>query len=137
MKVIQCRGTQLEKSSRTSPEDAFVRSQVTYREGQREKTFHLLYLEYFDQKIAEFTPFKEDPVIRIGEQEFSFRDVAALAAWLHHSEYQQRKRVYIHDFTELQKVMENTDWEIVKQVLIKLADGKEYEVKTEPHYTNK
>ncbi|TCT25626.1 hypothetical protein EDD68_103181 [Melghiribacillus thermohalophilus] len=133
MKILSCSGSQLEKSSRTSPEDAFIRSQVTFQDGDREKTFSLLYLEYFDQKFAEFTPFQEDPIIQIGNKTYDFKDVAALAALLAHPEYVNRKREYVHDLVDFQGLMKKAGWDVVKQILMKLADGKEYEVKIESH----
>ncbi|WP_102027152.1 hypothetical protein [Salirhabdus sp. Marseille-P4669] len=128
MEVIQIRGYQLEKSVATSPEDAFVRSEVIYHLNKEEKTLSLLFLEYFDQKRSEFTPFNDDPIMTIGEIDYTFKDVAALAALLNNPHLSRQKRIYIHDFTHFRDLYENMDWEIVKQALLKISNDSTFHV---------
>jgi hypothetical protein len=113
----------------TSPEDAFIRSEVTYVRNGQEKVFYLLYLEYFDKLKAEYTPFVEDPVVKVGETEYSFKDIAGLAAFIHNPDFQNQKRVYIHDLTHFQSLFEEIDWESIKQIVLKLANQSAYQLK--------
>ncbi|MCP8616745.1 hypothetical protein [Salirhabdus salicampi] len=128
MEIIGVNGYQLEKEMRTSPEDAFVRSEVTYFDDEKQKTFYLLYLEYFDRQFSEFTPYEHEPVMTVGDQEYHFKQIAALAALLNDSNLKYEKRRYVHDFENFKQLYEGLEWEKLNQVLMKLSDGKTYNI---------
>lgn len=130
MEIKICQGYELEKERPNTSEDMFNRSEVTFIENGEEKTFHLLYLRYFDELFTDFTPFESDPIASFGGKEYNFRDVVALVALLKNPGYKTRKRVYINEEEVFKLLFDNVQWENINQLLMKLADGKTYKVET-------
>lgn len=127
MLLKKCEGVQLEKSSPTSPEDSFNRSMVTYETGGRERTFHVLYLRFFEDNMNEFIPFEADPLFTIGNRDVCLKDIVALCAIVQHPDYQQRKRLYVHKKETFVGLFSNVDFDELKNVFSVLeSDGSYY-----------
>ncbi len=50
MLLKKCEGYELEKEKSNTSEDFFNRSEVVYVENGKEKTLHVLYVRYFDER---------------------------------------------------------------------------------------
>ncbi|HET7629217.1 MAG TPA: hypothetical protein VFK44_12665 [Bacillales bacterium] len=111
MKIIHCSGERLEKSSPTSPEDAFVRSTVKYEADGRERKLEVVYLRCFEDDLSEWAPFEGDPLFAAGTREVHLRDAAAVAALVQDPKMQQRKRLYLHDVKGLANLFERLNVE--------------------------
>ena len=67
MKIISCHGYELQKAQPNTSEDFFNRSEVTFVDDDgTERTLHVLYVRYFDERFFEWTPYEQDPVFQIG-----------------------------------------------------------------------
>ena len=132
LEIVRVHGEQLEKSSPTSPEDGFIRSEVYYKSGDEERVLTLLYLEFFQQDLSAFTPFEEDPIYTVGEKEFYFKEIAALAALINNPFLEKQKRVDKHDIEAFHKLYENIDWDTVKQAVMKIANNAGYPLTAAP-----
>lgn len=114
MLIKDCSGNWLEPSIKTSPEDAFIRSEVTYEANGKEKQFHLVYVGFFEEAIMEASPFENDPIFTIAGKEINLRDITALIALIQYPEYRQHKRVYIHDQEQFNHLFTNINFEAIK-----------------------
>ncbi|HET7521823.1 MAG TPA: hypothetical protein VFJ73_00725 [Bacillales bacterium] len=130
MVIKKCEGTELEKSSPTSPEDAFARSIVTFEVDGRERTFHLTYLRFFEDSMNEFTPFAEDPIFTAGSREVRLRDTAALAAMIQNPGYRDRKRVYLNEKARFSALFKDLDFDRLKAVFETIESDGGYEWKS-------
>lgn len=128
--ITKCEGAQLEKSSPASPEDSFVRSMVRFEADGREKTFHLVYLRFFEDDMAAYTPFSGDPLYTVGRREVMFKDIAAFAAFIQHPEFQNRKRVYVTDREKFTPLFQNLDYAKVKSLFETIESKGAYEFKS-------
>ncbi|WP_102345720.1 hypothetical protein [Bacillus sp. Marseille-P3661] len=116
-------GYELEKAQPNTSEDFFNRSDVTFEENGIEKTFHLLYLRYFDETFSEFVPFLEDPLFKVEGKEIFFKDIIGLVCMLKNPDFRNRKRVYINDKIELLKLCDGIDYEKLPEVLKAIKNG--------------
>lgn len=129
MKIKECKGYELEKALPNTSEDYFSRSEVTFADGGKEKTLHVLYVRYYEQLKGNFTPYEEDPIFKIGERDVNFRDVVALAYLLKNPESRERKRVYINTEKEFATVFQDCDFEQLKDIVQSLEGNKSYDLK--------
>lgn len=129
MKIKECKGYELEKALPNTSEDYFSRSEVTFVDGGKEKTLHVLYVRYYEQLKGNFTPYEEDPIFKIGEREVNFRDVVALAYLLKYPESRERKRVYINTEKEFASIFQNCDFDQLKDIFQSLEGNKSYDLK--------
>ncbi|HEU5138964.1 MAG TPA: hypothetical protein VFT51_03250 [Bacillales bacterium] len=136
MLIKKCEGVELEKSSPTSPEDAFNRSIVTFEAEGKERTFHLLYLRFFEDHLVEFLPFQQDPLFKVGDREVTIKDVAALAALIHNPSYLQRKRVYINEPEPFIAFYQNLHFDEIRNVFESLQSVGSYEWKSSSSLVN-
>lgn len=127
MLIKKCIGYELEKEKPNTSEDFFNRSEVTFVDRGEEKTFHLLYVRYFDELISECTPFNEDPLFTAGEREIYFKDIVGLVFLLAFPQYKARKRVYINTIDDFKKPFKQMDVEKLQAVFEKLEQTGEAE----------
>ncbi|HEX7064215.1 MAG TPA: hypothetical protein VF199_04040 [Bacillales bacterium] len=130
MLIKKCEGVELEKSSPTSPEDAFNRSVVTFEAEGRERTFHLLYLRFFEARLAECIPFLKEALFTVEDREVTVKDVAGLAALIQNPSYQQRKRVYVNEAEPFMAFFQNLDFDEIRNIFESLQSVGSYELKS-------
>ncbi|SET89024.1 hypothetical protein SAMN05421676_11042 [Salinibacillus kushneri] len=117
MEIKGFKGRQLEKSVPASPEDGFIRSEVAYIDNGFEKEFHMVYLEYFDQKFSEVTPYENNPIISFHNYRYEFKDVAALAVLLTYPQYKHQKRLYVPDWDQFVSLLNQVQWNTVETII--------------------
>ncbi|WP_017755635.1 hypothetical protein [Calidifontibacillus oryziterrae] len=128
MNIKKIHGYELEKAQANTSEDFFNRSEVTYFENGVEKTFHLLYLRYFDEIFTEFVPFESEPLFHNGEQAIFFKDIIGLICLLSKPELINQKRVYINSKKELAELCESIDYEKLPDIVAAINKNG-YEIK--------
>ncbi len=130
MFIKHCSGYELEKEKSNTSEDFFNRSEVTYLIEGEEKTLHVLYLRYFDEKVNIFTPFQQDPLFKAGTRDIYFKDIIAIACLLKNPELRNRKRVYINSEKEFASILQGLDFNKIEEVFnhIELQNG--YEIRS-------
>ncbi|MGP1908279.1 hypothetical protein ACTSEZ_08895 [Metabacillus sp. JX24] len=89
MYITMCRGYELEKEMPNTSEDFFNRSEITIVTGKTEKTFHVLYVRYFEEVFAGQNPalFKDAAI----------KDVLALICIIQNESLLKRKRFYVNE----------------------------------------
>ena len=130
MFIKHCSGYELEKEKSNTSEDFFNRSEVTYLIEGEEKTLHVLYLRYFDEKVNIFTPFQQDPLFKAGTRDIYFKDIIAIVCLLKNPELRNRKRVYINSEKEFASILQGLDFNKIEEVFnhIELQNG--YEIRS-------
>lgn len=123
MLIKEIKGYELEKAQPNTSEDFFNRSEVTFNENGKEKTFYLLYLRYFDEIFNEFVPFENDPLFSIGEKPIYFKEVIGLICMLKNPELKNRKRVYINDKNELIEFCKEIDYQKLPEIVEQITKG--------------
>lgn len=134
MKIIECRGYELEKAKPNTSEDLFNRSEITYTDGGKEKTLHVLYVRYFDQIFNEFTPYQEDPLFAVGERDIYFKDIVALVCLLKKPELCQHKRLYINDQAEFAGYFQDINFDQLPEIFRSIIETGGYELKDGSKY---
>ena len=129
MLIKSCRGYELQKERPNTSEDFFNRSEVTFVDNGQEKTFHLLYVRYFDEIFSEFTPYESDPLFVVGDKEVYFKDIVGIVCLLKNPGYRNRKRVYINSQQELEKYFNDIQFEKLKEIFDGIEQGG-YEIKS-------
>jgi hypothetical protein len=130
MQILECKGYELEKAQPNTSEDFFNRSEVRFIEDGDEKTFHLLYIRYFDEMFSAFTPFEQDPVFAINGTDVFFRDLVAIVCLLKNPSYRHRKRVYINNQKELAQYFSGINFEKLQEIFKELIENGSYELKS-------
>ncbi|MFD1018544.1 hypothetical protein [Thalassobacillus hwangdonensis] len=130
MEIRASHGEELTKSQAASPEEFFNRSEVVYFDKGQEHSLELLYLRYFDERMNEFMPYEENPIMSFGETKIDVKDVAALVALIKNPRYKHKRKIYINDYDEYAELYANINWESLQQMLLKLSDGKPYELES-------
>lgn len=97
MRLINIAYEHLEKERSNSPEDSFVRSQVTYEDSGIQKTFHVLYPAIFATRAKEVGVWTDDSPVD---------EVVALNLL---QRYPGRKRLYISDESEYLLALREAD----------------------------
>lgn len=111
MLIKGCTGYELQKEKPNTSEDFFNRSELMIEENGKERVFRVLYLRYFEENLQEFTPFEQNPIFKVGTREVELKDIVALACFIKHPEYRNRKRVYIKESAEFSYCLEGLDVE--------------------------
>lgn len=106
MLIKGCTGYELQKEKPNTSEDFFNRSELVIEENGKERVFRVLYLRYFEENLQEFTPFEQNPIFKAGTREVELKDIVALACFIKHPEYRNRKRVYIKESAEFSYSLE-------------------------------
>lgn len=104
------KGWELEKAVPNSFEDFFNRSEVTFEKDGRERTLTITYVQYFEEFMSEFTPFRQDPLFEIGSREVAFKDIVAAACLLNQPDFSERKRVFVSSKTEFLSLFNGFDF---------------------------
>lgn len=130
MNIKVCKGYELEKALPNTSEDFFNRSEVTYVEDGIEKTFHVLYVRYFDGLIGALTPFKEDPIFQVASRNVYFKDIVAIACLIKNPDNRHRKRTYINSEKEFSKVFQDLDFDKLKSIFQSLEKHNGYELQS-------
>lgn len=97
------RGYELEKEMPNTSEDFFNRSEVTFVSSKTEKTFHVLYVRYFEQV------FTEKNAALFEGQELRLKDIMALICIIQNESLLMRKRLYINTEEEFQSYLNGVD----------------------------
>ncbi|KAA0550323.1 hypothetical protein FZW96_03005 [Bacillus sp. BGMRC 2118] len=117
MQILECKGYELEKAQPNTSEDFFNRSEVRFVEDGEEKTFHLLYIRYFDEVFNQFTPFEENPIFTVSGQEVFFKDIVAIVCLIKNPSFRHRKRVYINNQREFEQYFSAINVEKLKELV--------------------
>lgn len=128
MKIIECRGYELEKAKPNTSEDSFNRSEITFIEDGIEKTLHVLYVRYFDKIFNEFAPYDADPLFAVDDRAVSFKDIVALVCLLKNPELCNRKRLYISSKQEFAAYFQNIDYKKLPEIFRSLQQSNGYEL---------
>ena len=120
MKLIQCRGYELEKAQPNTSEDFFTRSEAIFALDGEERTLHVLYVTFFEEEARAIIPYSEDPLFRAGNREVNLRDIVAFIYLLQHPQATDRKRIYVNDQSEFLKYLKNTNFEEVERIIRQL-----------------
>ncbi|MGM7684826.1 hypothetical protein ACSVDA_22215 [Cytobacillus sp. Hm23] len=128
MLIKNCNGYELEKEKPNTSEDFFNRSEVTFVEDGEERTFHLLYIRYFDERLSEFTPYNSDPVFTIGEKDIHFKDIVGLICLLKKPQFLSRKRVYINNINEFVEYFKDVQFEKLPEIFQSIEYNEGYKV---------
>ncbi|WP_349407620.1 hypothetical protein [Pseudalkalibacillus sp. SCS-8] len=118
MIITSFEGEVLEKSKSNSPEEFFNRSTVHYKVDKgRIKTLSVLYVRYFEEKMAELTPFEADPIFEVDGKDIHLREVIAIQALINRPELQERTRVYINEESDFATLFDGVDIEALKNIV--------------------
>jgi hypothetical protein len=128
MQIIECKGYELEKAQPNTSEDFFNRSEVTFVEEGEQKTFHLLYVRYFDEVILQFTPFAKDPIFNVNGVDVYFKDIVAIVCLLKNPRFRSRKRVYINSQKEFSLYFEGINFEKLKELFEQIHSNGSYKL---------
>ncbi|WP_075982186.1 hypothetical protein [Bacillus massilinigeriensis] len=122
MIIKDCNGYELKKEKSNTSEDFFNRSEVTYVINGEERKLSVLYVRYFDELFPEFTPFKENPIFKVGGRDVHFKDIVALVALMKNPRFQERKRVYINAQSEFQSLFQGFDFRELPQLFQQMQE---------------
>ncbi|EJR61354.1 hypothetical protein [Bacillus toyonensis] len=128
MIIIGYAGHELEKAKPNTSEDFFNRSEVTYILNDKEKTFSVLYVRYFEEVIQEITPFEGNPVCKVEEQDIYLRDIVAICCLVKDKELRTQKRLYLNNIEEFQQYFDERTVLKVQEILAELHKNKRIEI---------
>ncbi|CAM3876684.1 hypothetical protein [Mesobacillus zeae] len=134
MVITQCKGYELEKEKSNTSEDFFNRSEVTIIENGQEKTVHILYIRYFDERFQEFTPYEKDPIFTAVSRDIAFKDIVALVCLLENPGYRHRKRVYINSEREFAAMFKKVNLSKLPEIFTALEESGKYEISSPLDY---
>ena len=123
MRIMDCKGYELEKERPNTSEDFFNRSEVFFEDEGEEKTLHVLYIRYFDELISEFTPYESDPIFNVSDREVCFKDIVGLVCLLKNPGFRNRKRIYINEKKEFEDYFSKVDFEKIQDVFVQIEKG--------------
>ncbi|MDF0726165.1 hypothetical protein PY093_05485 [Cytobacillus sp. S13-E01] len=130
MLIKNCKGYELEKAQSNTSEDFFNRSEVTFSVKGEEKTFHLLYIRYFDEVFASFTPYEQDPIFN----DVEFKDIVGLVCLLKNPGFQSRKRVYINSQKEFENYFKDIQFDKLPEIFESIRQKGSYELESPLHF---
>ncbi|PEP89838.1 hypothetical protein COE95_20375 [Bacillus toyonensis] len=128
MIIIGYAGHELEKAKPNTSEDFFNRSEVTYILNDKEKTFSVLYVRYFEEVIQKITPFEGNPVCKVEEQDIYLRDIVAICCLVKDKELRAQKRLYLNNIEEFQQYFDERTVLKVQEILAELHKNKRIEI---------
>ena len=128
MIIIGYAGHELEKAKPNTSEDFFNRSEVTYILNDKEKTFSVLYVRYFEEVLQEITPFEGNPVYKVEEQNIYLRDIVAICCLVKDRELRAQKRLYLNNMEEFQQYFDEGTVLKVQEILAELHKNKRVEI---------
>ncbi|CAG9622343.1 hypothetical protein [Sutcliffiella rhizosphaerae] len=144
MRIKEIKGYELEKAQSNTSEDFFNRSIVTFEYEGVERTFHVLYIRYFDETFAEFIPVLENrhnPIFEVAGEGVTFKDIVAITCLIKNPRFRNRKRIYINTREELASYFEGIQIDKLKKVFEELYKNDFYELTSPlkflvPSYSN-
>ncbi|HHT7187908.1 TPA: hypothetical protein ACTZ5N_001140 [Bacillus cereus] len=128
MIIIGYAGYELEKAKPNTSEDFFNRSEVTYILNDKEKTFSVLYVRYFEGIVQEITNLKGNPVYKVEEQDIYLRDIVAICCLVKDKELLTQKRLYVNNIEEFQRYFDEETMVKVQEILAELHKDKRVEI---------
>ncbi|WP_433771604.1 hypothetical protein [Bacillus wiedmannii] len=128
MIIIGYAGYELEKAKPNTSEDFFNRSEVTYILNDKEKTFSVLYVRYFEEVLQEITPFEGNPVCKVEEQDIYLRDIVAISCLVKDKGLRAQKRLYLNNIEEFQQYFDDGTVAKVQEILAELHKNKRVEI---------
>ncbi|MED3314725.1 hypothetical protein COF07_12420 [Bacillus wiedmannii] len=128
MIIIGYAGYELEKAKSNTSEDFFNRSEVTYILNNKERTFSVLYVRYFEEVLQEITPFEGNPVCKVEEQDIYLRDIVAICCLLKENEHRMQKRLYLNNIEAFQQYFDEGTVVKVQEILAELHKNKRVEI---------
>ncbi|WP_078545976.1 hypothetical protein [Litchfieldia alkalitelluris] len=128
MKLNQCMGYELEKAQSNTSEDFFNQSEVIFTDQGEEKTFHLLYVRYFDEQLLEVIPFDQEPLFTSGDRSVTIKDIVGLICLLSNPSFRKRKRVYINSVDELISYFKGFNYNMLQDLFEKLGNNQPYTI---------
>lgn len=137
MRITEIKGYELEKAQSNTSEDFFNRSEVTFEDEGEQRTFHVLYIRYFDETFAEFIPNmqqNENPIFELENEQISFKDLVAITCLIKNPSFRQRKRIYINTKEELAGYFEGINIPKLKEIFESLKRKGEYNLTSPLHF---
>jgi hypothetical protein len=128
--IKKCYGYELEKAQPNTSEDFFNRSEVIFVDNNEEKTFHLLYIRYFDELFSQFTPYEKDPLFTVGSRDVYFKDIVGLVCLIKNPGFRHRKRVYVNDQKEFASYFQHIDYEKLPEIFLEIEQNGGYQLKS-------
>ena len=130
MLIKECKGYELEKEKSNTSEDFFNRSEITFEDNGQDKTFHVLYVRYFEELANEFTPFASNPLFKAGSRDVELKDIAALVCLIKNPEFRHRKRVYINSKNEFASYFQDIDFSKIESLFQSLEKQQVFELRS-------
>lgn len=136
MRITEIKGYELEKAQPNTSEDFFNRSEVTFVENGEERTFHVLYIRYFDEIFSEFLHIgvENDPVFQIGEKAVYFKDLVAITCLIKNPSFRHRKRIYINTKEDFARYFEGVNVPKLEEIFDGLYRKGEYTLTSPLHF---
>ncbi|MGE0998647.1 hypothetical protein ACQGR7_15935, partial [Bacillus sp. Gnz1/3] len=106
----------------------FNRSEVTYILNNKERTFSVLYVRYFEEVLQEITLFEGNTVCKVEEQDIHLRDIVAICCLLKENELRTQKRLYLNNIEEFQQYFDKETLLKVQEILAELHKNKRVEI---------
>ena len=128
MIIKKALGYELEKAQSNTSEDFFNRSEVTFVDEGVEKTFHVLYVRYFEETFSEYveTVAETNPLFTVNGRDINFRDVVALTCLIKNTSFKNRKRLYINVKEDMEKYFHNVNINKLIEIFEALETKEEY-----------
>ncbi|EFV77646.1 hypothetical protein HMPREF1013_02147 [Bacillus sp. 2_A_57_CT2] len=120
----------MKKKSRTLRKTFFNRSEIVFEEDGQEKTFHVLYVRFFDESMNEFTPYEQDPVFIAGSREVQFKDLVALSCLLKNPGFRHRKRIYLNSKADFASYFQDLDFSKLPSIFEALENKKSFDLRS-------
>ncbi|KOS28974.1 hypothetical protein ADK17_08895 [Bacillus anthracis] len=128
MIIIGYAGYELEKAKPNTSEDFFNRSEVTYILNNKERTFSVLYVRYFEEVLQGITLFEGITVCQVEEEDLHLRDIVAICCLLKENELRTQKRLYLNNIEEFQQYFDKETLLKVQEILAELHKNKRVEI---------
>jgi hypothetical protein len=130
LRILECKGYELEKAQSNTSEDFFNRSEINFVDDGIEKTLHVLYVRYFDEIFNEYTPFNQDPIFEDGDHKVYFKDIVALVCLIKNPGLRHRKRLYINTKQEFASYFQDIDFKKLPEIFQSLQQKQSYELRS-------
>lgn len=124
--IKECKGYELVKELPNTSEDYFNKSEVHYVVEGKEQSLTILYVRFFEEQMAEYVPYKENPLFQVGSRSVELKDLVALVCLMKNSSYINRKRVYINSQQEFAALFQKIDFEKLKTIFQALEDQQSF-----------
>jgi len=127
MRIASFYGIEMEKEMKTSFQDYFNESIVTYIKEGTEHTLSVVYLRYFEENITQFTNFQENPICIFKDREIFLCDIVGLVYLVKNYKKSNRKRIFISDGQEFSTIFNDFHLDELICVLEKVDKRESFE----------